>query len=204
MGLAAALVFSKENTAAPWIRFGSRAALLLFAVTAAASNVYVMSRPVQAAVAASAAERIGGLRQHAQPGDAVGLIKYSDELMLFAINFPFHPMNQGERPRFFDVVEISSARMETWRREFAERTRKVWDAGHDMWVTTRLLQPRPQPEWLWVEGDDARIRWVEFPEFFGQFEIAAKTPGSDGFWMLARSDRNRALIDSLRTQEPAR
>jgi hypothetical protein len=65
------------------------------------------------------------------------------------------------------------------------------------------LAARPEPGWLWVEGDSAKIRWREFAETFRQFDFDRKAlAGRDGFVRVAENEANSARLASLVAMAP--
>ena len=84
--------------------------------------------------------------------------------------------------------------MPQWRRDIAAQTLAAWDAGHDVWISKRLLSSYPKAEWTWTEGEDSRIKWAELYEFFAPLETVASVGGEDGFLKLSPTDNNRRLL----------
>jgi hypothetical protein len=68
---------------------------------------------------------------------------------------------------------------------------ETWAAGGEVWVSDRLVAARPKAEWNWVEYDDRRVRWADLPAFFTRFERNSHSGGTDGFFRLADTPRNR-------------
>ncbi len=136
--------------------------------------------------------RVQALNSNVKPGALVFLLTFNDDLgRLPAVN-PLDDSLVTSRFHMTDMVELASRRIPRWRTEFVERTQAQWASGREVWVSERLLAARPEAGWLWVEGDDRRIRWSELPETLGGFEYDAKIPaGSDGFVRLAQSRGNR-------------
>jgi hypothetical protein len=70
-------------------------------------------------------------------------------------------------------------------------------------VSARLLSSRPEAVWLWVEGDDRRIRWSDLPALFTRFEYDSRIlEGSDGFVRLARTPSNLERLALLQRTAP--
>jgi hypothetical protein len=84
-----------------------------------------------------------------------------------------------------------------WRSSFAEQALDAWRTGGRVWLTRRALSTRPEADWGWVEGEDARLHWRDFNEFFSRFDAGQSVGGSDGFVELPATDHNRALLESL-------
>lgn len=92
------------------------------------------------------------------------------------------------------VAILGTSQVPRWRRDVAGQIIAAWDAGHDVWISKRLLSSYPKPEWNWTEGEDTRIKWTELPEFFAPLETNASAGGDDGFLKLNRTDNNRNLL----------
>jgi hypothetical protein len=73
----------------------------------------------------------------------------------------------------------------------------VWEAGADVWVSKRLLKPRPVVNTTWVEGDDGRISWQEVYFFFSGLDMGASAGNEDGFELVLPSSKNRNLMNAL-------
>ena len=128
----------------------------------------------------------------------VYVLSFNDDLYRIP---PLKPLDSrfGRLPyRVTDAVEIASRRIGFWRAEFAERVLKEWEGQGEVWISERLLAQRPEPHWRWVEGDDARIRWVDLPATFAQFESDSSVlAGRDGFLRIAQSEANRERLIKL-------
>ena len=96
-----------------------------------------------------------------------------------------------------DVVETASTRLLRWRTEFAARTLSDWKKGREVWISRKLLAPRPALNDTWVEGDDSRIRWRELPEFFRQFVTDREEGGVNGFCRLSPIPENQAVLQTI-------
>ena len=92
------------------------------------------------------------------------------------------------------VAILGTAQVPQWRRDIAAQTLAAWDAGHDVWISKRLLSSYPKAEWNWTEGEDSRIKWAELYEFFAPLETVASVGGEDGFLKLSPTDNNRRLL----------
>jgi hypothetical protein len=94
------------------------------------------------------------------------------------------------------IVELSSAHTPQWRQEFASQVLAAWRDGREVWVSRRGLAARPAADWLWVEGDDPRVKWADFAPFFSSFTLGPAT-GEDGFSLLPDNTENRSRCQSL-------
>jgi hypothetical protein len=81
-----------------------------------------------------------------------------------------------------------------WRANFARRTQEAWDKGGTAWVSTRTLQPRPHPDWGWVEGEFPGATWSDISAFFRTLEWGENRGGPEGFLRLPPTPRNRRLL----------
>ncbi len=99
------------------------------------------------------------------------------------------------------IVELSSAHTPQWRQEFATQVLAAWAEGRQVWISRRGLADRPAAEWLWVEGDDPRVKWADFPIFFRGFTLGPST-GDDGFSLLPDTPENRSRCQQLVSAAP--
>jgi hypothetical protein len=111
--------------------------------------------------------------------------------------FPFHPIYREGKLRAYRIVNLGLADTPRWRKTFAERVLAVWRNGGEVWLTKRVLQPRPEASWGWAEGDDKRVSWADFPQFFSQLEFGDRVGGDDGFLRVLPSTKNQALLQGL-------
>jgi hypothetical protein len=178
--------------------------VLLFAALLATAVVNIqtmytgtLERQKQEAVA-----RIGELIPSLKPNDLVLAVTEQDSLAEFRQNFPLDPINLDTDWRTYDVLEINTERLATWREDLAARVLGTWKQNGTVWVPARFLSATPKPEWNWVEGDDKRIHWTDLPAFFTKLELGPAR-GSDGFLLLHDSPANREILAPvLRTIQP--
>lgn len=143
-------------------------------------------------------QRIDALNHSVQPGALVLVVTFEDDLYRLPILNPLNPAVSISRFQVNDTVELASQRTAKWRAEFAGRTLEQWAANRELWVSERLLAPRPERQWKWVEGDDRRVRWSDLPAMFTALQFDSRVlPGGDGFLRVARSEANRRLLASL-------
>ena len=133
------------------------------------------------------------------PDDLVLAVNEQDNLAEFRLNFPLDPVNLKSEWRSYDVLEVNSERLSTWRQDLAERILATWNQGGVVWVPERFFSKTPRPEWNWVEGDDARIRWKSLPAFFSQFQTGSEL-GNDSFRSLQDDPNNRAIVKSVNVE----
>jgi hypothetical protein len=112
---------------------------------------------------------------------------------LFRLNqyFPFHPTFQQHGEFVYSLGKGN------WRKTFADRALFVWSQGGDIWVSKCLLQVRPKPEWLWVEGEVRQPTWVEIYGYFSQLEKGRSVGGDDGFVLVLPSTQNEQILRTL-------
>jgi hypothetical protein len=63
-----------------------------------------------------------------------------------------------------------------------------------VWVTKRVLSPRPERPWLWVDGDDQRLNWARIHAFFSSVQRAGEDGAADGFFKVSSATEARAAM----------
>ncbi|MGC2490615.1 MAG: hypothetical protein WA412_18205 [Candidatus Sulfotelmatobacter sp.] len=159
-----------------------------------AVNVTAMSRSTLGASNAKAKKRIQDLIPRLGPKDVVMAINEQDSLGEFRLNFPLDRMNLDGEWQTYDMLEINAERLSTWREDFAQRVLATWQRGGAVWLPERVFHSQPNPDWNWVEGDDARVKWTDLPTFFSQLEIGPMVGGEDGFALLQNSPKNQQVL----------
>ncbi|MGA9543860.1 MAG: hypothetical protein WBQ85_09835 [Candidatus Sulfotelmatobacter sp.] len=162
-----------------------------------AVNVTAMSRGTLGASNEKAKKRIRDLIPLLGPKDVVMAINEQDSLAEFRLNFPLDPSNVDAQWQTYDMLEINTERLSTWREDFAKRVLDTWQRGGSVWLPERVFRPRPNPDWNWVEGDDTRVRWTDLPPFFSQLETGPMVGGEDGFVLLQHSGQNQRILDAI-------
>ncbi len=169
-------------------------------------NLHAMSKATLDSKKALVESRIHDLLPLLKPNDLVLAVNEQDNLAEFRQDFPLDPINANRDWQTYDVLEINTARLATWREDFAKRVLACWQRGGAVWLPKRFVYPRPNPEWNWVEGDDKRVKWTDLPAFFSQLELGASVGGADGFVFLVASPKNSGLLiplsEALGMQEP--
>ncbi|HSR08028.1 MAG TPA: hypothetical protein VLM42_12820, partial [Bryobacteraceae bacterium] len=127
-------------------------------VAVAAWNISAMWFSVIQQKEETLAQRARVLKPYWRQSSTVGVLNYQDGLITFSETFPFNPLNR-EPLRLFDVIEPSTTRVPTWRQEFATRALGAWAQSGDVWLTNRVLAPRPKPAWAWAEGLQGSVPW---------------------------------------------
>ncbi|MDT7540268.1 MAG: hypothetical protein QOE33_172 [Acidobacteriota bacterium] len=123
------------------------------------------------------------------------VVEVKEELKDLQWEFPFHPLNRVMT--VYSAVSIGDVASSQWREEFAAKTLETWKAGGDVWLSRRVLEPRPSGASYWVEGSDPRITWAQIEAFFNGFERGPEIGGADGFVLLARTPRNENILRAL-------
>ena len=191
VGIALAGVF--ENARRHIVAAGCVAVLLVSSVV---FNL-AQKRNIGDARLAQTRARIEALNQAVQPGALVFVLTFNDDLSGLPGTRPLDPSLVISRFKVSDTLEIANQRMLRWRAEFAERSLAQFAGDHEVWISERLLASRPEGRWLWVEGDDKRIRWPEVPAAFSGLEFDARVlEGNDGFLRVAQNEANRVRLAS--------
>jgi hypothetical protein len=122
---------------------------------------------------------------------------WQDERVQFSRNYP--PREDPLGVRFYDLLTPGSPSVESWKRRAATRILSAWDAGTEVFISERLVAPTPKREWMWVEGDDSRVSWRDFHQYFTALNLgeAVGLPG-DGFLPLPPTAENRAVLEAHR------
>jgi hypothetical protein len=147
--------------------------------------------------ASKSGERAMLVHKHTGNNGVALITSFRDPLSTYIQKHPFSPLNrQGGLP-VADVIEPGTIQLPQWRSQAACRMLRAWDSGGEVWVSDRLMAPRPKAEWNWVEYDDRRVRWIDLPTFFSSFETDSHDGDADGFFRVARTPHNRENL--LRT-----
>ncbi|HSQ31949.1 MAG TPA: hypothetical protein VLN49_18955 [Gemmatimonadaceae bacterium] len=118
-----------------------------------------------------------------------------DEIVLMKVRCPTSPVvTDSSAPEVHGLVMSNSAFSYEWHSWLAARAKEVWNAGGHIWLSRRAFSAAPSASWRWAEGDDPRLSWREFPEYFRQVDIGLPVGGMDGFVELLPTERTRAFI----------
>ncbi len=172
--------------------------IALFLAIIAVNNVVAYATPGEPGVDNSTVARMLALQPVLRPGSMVGLLSINDGITGFFSRFPFHPLNplgNGNQMQFYFLTEPGNASAARWRQLFATHGLKAWQEGGDIWVTKRVLAPRPLLDWDWVEGDDPYLRWRDVSGFFAPFTFDGDIGGRDGFVRLAHTPENQQRLE---------
>ncbi len=146
------------------------------------------------------AVRAAGLQPHLNANSRVFAVTFQDDFVNFNRSFPFHPVNRHNfNP--YAIIAVGTTQAPVWRQDFATKVEETWNDGGDVWVSRRVLSERPLAHWNWVEGDDKSVSWADVYSFFSQLEFGQSVAGDDGFALLTPSDRNRAVLRVLASEE---
>jgi hypothetical protein len=178
----------------------TRAALAIGLVFMAVNNVAGLSTFAAQARREAVAHRLEPLRGRAADEDLLWVSHIQDDVLRLSNAFPLQPLIEGLHLRAGYLIQFGAPQVDYWQQEFAGRVERVWDQGTDVWISSRLLAPAPQPGWNWIEGSDPRIAWPDFALFFRNFELG---PGEgDTFLLLRRTPANQARIEQLALAMP--
>ena len=139
-------------------------------------------------------DRIGILQPVLKPGSQVILLDHELEEVA---NDPERSSMRQDVLRTYTIVVVGSMHVLRWRQDFASVARSAWDHQGDVWISNKILNPRPAPDLNWVEGDDRRISWDDVHQFFARVEIGPSVGGADGFALMPASPRNIAFFQGL-------
>ena len=188
------LAYSLSNTRS--LRWLNVVAMIFF-VAAAITNVSVLATPVLNRQQETAAARVRDLQPRLNEETLLLAANLRDDLVNFNRSFPLHPINlDREHPlRVGSIITPGAENVSRWRKEFASAALTAWKNGAEVWLSRRVLSPRPHSEWGWVESDDPRVSWTDVYTFFSQFEMGQSLGGEDGFVLLLRSSKNEQILN---------
>jgi len=144
----------------------------------------------------ASSERFSLVHNHTRHGGVALILSFRDPLSTYFQRSPFRPENQVNALPLYHVIDPELLSAGTWRSGTSCRVLQAWTAGGDAWMSKRLVAPRPQPDWQWVENDRNSIRWTGLYDFFARFDIDENMGGSDGFLRMARDAKNQALLQA--------
>jgi hypothetical protein len=170
---------------------------VLFFCVAILVNASVMARVVLDRQQQRTSERVQVIVPRLKPYSWLVTTHLQDDLVNFQASFPFEPINRHNNYRVYALVWVNSDQAATWKEQFADNMLKAWEKGGDVWLSTRMLSPRPEPQWNWVEGDDPRVKWNDIYNFFAQLQTSNVAGETDGFALLEKSDANVQLLNTI-------
>jgi hypothetical protein len=122
-----------------------------------------------------------------------------DEISTFRNRCPDAPMLKAPTPpQAFGLVMANYDQSARWRDEMAIRLDRAWAQGGHVWISRRAFVKSPARSWKWAEGDDPRLHWKEFPEYFSQVDVGPPVGGEDGFVEVLPTPRTREAVTRLR------
>jgi hypothetical protein len=125
------------------------------------------------------------------------LPNWQDELVNFNRSFPFNTVNRNDKIKVYAIISPGEANVPQWRENFWIKAQMIWSDKGDIWLSKRLLSPRPRAEWNWVEGDDPRVSWGDLYLLFSQLQTGQAVGNDDGFVLLLPSAENRSSLSRL-------
>lgn len=118
-----------------------------------------------------------------------------DDIVMMNVRCPTSPtVTDSSAPEVRGLVMSNTAASYEWRSWLATQTKRAWIAGGHVWVSRRAFAAAPAASWRWAEGDDPRLSWREFPDYFKHVDFGPPVGGTDGFVELLPTERTRAFI----------
>jgi len=181
------------------LRLTMMAGVAIFAVSnAAAMSNRTVQRENDRMVA-----RLAGYADRGQASRLIVVSHWQDGLMTFHRNRPFHQQNLSNLT-VFPLVTPGKPDVALWRSTAARRILRTWDEGRDVLLSSRLVADRPDESWNWVEGDDPRVSWREFHDFFRELDLEPASAGKAEFRILIPSARNRKILSEVASSTTSR
>ena len=179
----------------------------LFTVSVIVTNVTAMSKSRLQHSYAGAEQRIGKLLPMLTPGSRVVVLDEDDELMRFQRDYPFSSLNRSGKLHLYALVSPATVRSTHWRQEFAAVAFQTWEHHGSVWISNRLFQDRPRPEWKWVEGDDSHLHWQDIVGFTRGLTVIKVDQDPEGFALVDAASAeflNKTLSDhrALQSAKP--
>jgi hypothetical protein len=107
---------------------------------------------------------------------------------------PFDPENRENALPLYHVIDPAFKGVGEWKSASSCRIMQAWNAGGQAWLSKRLVAPRPEPDWEWVEGDVDIVHWSDLPAFFKQLDTNEDLGGPDGFLRIAYDSKDQEII----------
>jgi hypothetical protein len=169
---------------------------VVFGVAMVLSDTLAMAKPLLDRRQEVTTARVSELHGRMKPNSRVMLVSWQDDLVNFSRSFPFSPLNRSGELNIGALVTPGTTIVTDWRKTFAAETIKAWDQNGEMWISRRVTNPQPRAEWNWVEGDDRRVSWTDFYQFFSQLQLGDTAGGDDGFILVPRTPQNRQFLEN--------
>jgi general stress protein CsbA len=168
--------------------------LIVFIAAMFVTNGFMMAGPRLNRQQEAASGRISPLVPILKSGSWVFTANWQDDLVNFNRSFPLSPINRNNNLRIGSLISPGEPEVAYWQKDFSSRVQSIWARGGDVWLSRRLLSPRPHWDWNWVEGDDARVSWNDLYRYASKLELGQSVGGDDGFVLLLPSERNRRVM----------
>ncbi len=125
----------------------------------------------------------------------VALILYFDDpISGYYGRFPLDAGNEPHALPLYHVMELEDNA--PWSAGSSCRILRAWGAGGQAWLSKRLIAPRPQPDWGWVENDHPGLHWTDLRQFFAALETDSDLGDADGFVRVAPTGKNYAVLQA--------
>jgi hypothetical protein len=160
-----------------------------------ATNSIALSRVRSRDRWSATATKVAALDRVSSPRDLLFLVSYQDDAFRMSEEKPFDPL-MLRIPFLRVAAELQNRQLASWQKNDARLILEAWKEGRRVWISKRLLAATPKPDWNWVEGDDARIRWSDLPAFFSRLQTSSECCGDEGYVLLARTPENALLLSS--------
>jgi hypothetical protein len=191
LALAACISWARRRTSV------GRLLLLAFVLVLLAVNVPIYSRQAFASNSQSMLSRVMAFDAVTLPERSMVVTpSWNDAIVAYFGSGAAPPLRIRGRLPLYGLMQPGVEYAPRWRRDFAERALQALDAGGRIWISRRLLAARPDADWGWVEGDDRRLSWRDFPGYFTPFDYGATLGGPDGFVEMLASPGNRSRLEA--------
>jgi hypothetical protein len=174
-------------------------AVAFLAVTAAA-NCPVMARGELDRREQEWSVQAEALLPRLRPGSCLFLVYPWDEIGVLNRDYPCNPL--GHRLTTDSAIPLNVRRAAQWQAVMCRRMETIWDRGGDVWVTRRLLNPVPRPEWGWVEDPSSDLRWATLHRFFAELEAEELPAAGELFVRILPTEANRERLARMGPAEP--
>jgi hypothetical protein len=176
----------------------SRGLLAIFIAAMALYNTWEMWRfrpvPNEDRIVA----RLDSLNAQLTSNDLVLVPSYLDDTLRFIDSQPFHPASRF-RFDFKGAVPLGTVYAAHWQPYKATDILQTFSNGGRVWISSRLLQRVPSPEW-WIEGDENRVRWADVTVFYSSLSETNRLGDKDGFVEVERSSQNEETLRRIANQ----
>ena len=170
------------------------------ALSVVALNVPAISRAKRDAECATLTARVRAVPREAAKPTMMFTPHELDEISTYRNRCPdAELLKDAQAPRVLGFVMANYDLASAWRNELAKRADSVWAEGGHVWISRRAFVASPPKRWKWAEGDDPRLHWKEFGEYFAQVDVGPPVGGEDGFVELLPTPRTREAVERLRT-----